>query len=79
MNSEGIGVPVIVRSPCKLSAKPNSKAAKTAPNGLHLPKIKAASAMKPAPAVISLPNAPTAPTVKYAPPRPATKPAKIMN
>ena len=48
---------------CKLFAKPNKSAAKRAPIGLHLPKIRAARAMKPAPAVISLPNAPTEPTV----------------
>ena len=77
MNSLGIGVPVIERTPCKLSAKPKSNAAITAPTGLQRPKINAAKAMKPFPAVISLPNAPTAPTVKYAPPSPATNPAKI--
>ncbi|CAB4758875.1 unannotated protein [freshwater metagenome] len=63
MNSDGIETPIIVNVLCKLSAKPNNKAANTAPIGLHLPKIRAASAIKPAPAVISLPNAPTEPTV----------------
>ena len=33
INSDGIGVPVIVRSPCKLSAKPKMRAAATAPSG----------------------------------------------
>ncbi len=63
--------------PCKLSAKPKRSAAITAPSGLQRPKISAASAIKPFPAVISFPNAPTAPTVKYAPPIPATNPAMI--
>ena len=75
MNSDGIGVPVIVSSPCKLSAKPKMSAAATAPSGLHRPKMTAANAINPLPAVISLLNAPSAPKVKNAPPRPATAPA----
>ena len=75
MNSDGIGVPVIVSSPCKLSAKPKMSAAATAPSGLQRPKISAASAIKPLPAVISLLKDPTAPSVKNAPPSPATAPA----
>ena len=63
INSDGIETPMIVSVLCKLSAKPKRSAAKTAPIGLHLPKISAASAIKPAPAVISFPNAPTDPTV----------------
>ena len=43
--------------------------------GSQRPKITAASAMKPAPAVISLPKPGADTSVKYAPPRPATAPA----
>ena len=77
INSEGIGVPIIVSNPWRLSAKPKIKAAATAPMGLQRPKISAAKAIKPLPAVISLLKDPTAPKVKKAPPRPAMAPAKI--
>ena len=60
---------------CRYDANPNSSAARVARIGSQRPKMTAASAMKPAPFVISLPNAPTEPSVKYAPPRPATAPA----
>ena len=60
---------------CRFVAKPNSSAASVALIGSHRPKITAASAMKPAPAVISLLNAIPTPSVKYAPPMPAIAPA----
>ena len=64
MNSDGIETPIIERVEPKLSEKPKSSAAATAPIGRYLPKINAAKAMKPAPDVISLPNEPTEPIVK---------------
>ena len=60
---------------CRLVANPNRSAASVARIGSQRPKITAASAMKPAPAVISLLNAPTEPRVKNAPPTPAIAPA----
>src|SRR5699024_10920830 len=53
----GHGVPIVDRVLPRFRAKPNRSAAKTAPSGFHLPRIIAASAMKPCPADISLPNA----------------------
>ena len=41
---------------------PNSRHAHSAPHGFHLPKIIAASAMKPRPLVMLLLNDPTKPT-----------------
>ena len=76
MNSEGIDTPMIERFPCKLVVKPKNKAAVTAPLGVHLPKIKHARAIKPAPAVISLVKLPTATSLKYDQPIPATRPAR---
>jgi len=77
MNSDGIDTPIIERFPCKLFAKPKKRAATIAPLGVHLPNIKQARAIKPAPAVMFCENGPTAPTVKYAPPVPATNPASM--
>ena len=68
MNSLGTGDPMSSARSAGSIAKPNSRAARVARIGSHRPKITAASAMKPAPAVISLVNAPTEPRVKNAPP-----------
>ena len=75
MNSLGTGEPMMLSTFCRLLAKPKSSAARVALIGSQRPKITAARAMKPAPAVISLLKAPTEPSVKYAPPRPAIAPA----
>ena len=48
------------------------------PSGLQRPRIIAASAMKPLPAVISLPKASPEAMVKNAPPRPATAPPRTV-
>src|SRR5438105_5758509 len=56
------------------SATPNSNAAPHAPNGVHLPKIIAARAMKPRPLVMSGSKCGTDSRVKYAPPSPASAP-----
>ena len=57
--------------------KPNRSAAPNAPNGRQLPKIIAASAMKPRPAVMfSLNVPPTKPTERYAPPSAASIPER---
>src|SRR2546422_6345981 len=58
------------------SATPNSSAAPHAPNGVHLPKIIAASAMNPRPLVISRSKWGTDSSVKYAPPSPASAPPR---
>ena len=75
MNSLGIGVLRIVSRFCRLVAKPNRSAASAARIGSHRPKMTAARAMKPRPAVMSLPNWGTETSVKYAPPIPAMAPA----
>ena len=76
MNSLGTGEPMTLSTFCRFVAKPNSSAARVARIGSQRPKITAASAMKPAPAVISLLNATPEPRVKNAPPRPAIAPAR---
>ena len=47
------------------------------PSGLHLPKITAASAMKPRPLVMFSLNAPPKPNERYAPPSAASMPETI--
>src|SRR5690606_27627777 len=74
ISSLGIGKPIMPSTLCRLSANPISSAAKTAPIGVHRPMIIAASAMKPAPAVISLLKMPCWASVKNAPPKPAMAP-----
>ena len=64
MNSLGTGDPIVDSTLCRLVAKPNSRAARVARIGSQRPKITAARAMNPAPAVISLLNPPTDPRVK---------------
>src|SRR5262249_27957727 len=55
--------------------KPNSNAAANVPNGRQAPKISAARAMKPRPAVMLSVNAPPPkPIERYAPPSPARIP-----
>src|SRR5687767_14757686 len=54
VNSLGTGAAITERVFCRFDAKPNSSAARVALIGSHWPKITAARAMKPAPAVISL-------------------------
>src|SRR5215470_16371856 len=58
----------------RASVKPNSRAARVAPSGVHRPKIIAARAMYPSPEDMSLLNVPTDPIVRYAPPIPAPQP-----
>ena len=56
MNWLGTGDPITENTPCRFVANPNSSAASVARIGSHLPKMSAASAMYPAPPVISRPN-----------------------
>ncbi|CAH0327685.1 hypothetical protein SRABI128_06358 [Microbacterium sp. Bi128] len=73
----GTGVPMIVTMLCRLSAKPNSSAAKNAPIGFQRPRIMAARAMKPRPPEISLVKLSIATRVKNDPPIPATAPPSV--
>src|SRR5215207_10447904 len=57
--------------------KPNSSAPASAPNGRQLPKITAARAMKPRPAVISSLNEPNRPIDRYTPPTAASAPEAV--
>ena len=59
--------------------KPNRHAAPKAPNGFHLPKMSAASAMKPRPAVMFSLKDPTKPTARYAPPSAASTPESVTD
>jgi hypothetical protein len=52
MNVDGIDGALIDIVTCIADAKPNSRAAATAPRGLQRPKIRAASAMNPCPEVM---------------------------
>ncbi len=45
MNSLGTGEPITDSTPCRLDAKPKSRAASVARIGSHLPKMTAARAM----------------------------------
>jgi hypothetical protein len=78
MNWLGTGEPIADSTPCRFVAKPKSSAAMVARIGSHLPKMTAASAMKPAPPVISRLKPATETRLKYAPPRPAIAPASRM-
>ena len=77
MNWLGTGVPMMVTMLCRLSAKPNSSAAKKAPIGFQRPKIMAARAIKPGPPEISLVKLSIATRVKNEPPMPATAPPRV--
>src|SRR4051812_4622311 len=57
--------------------KPKSSAAKNAPNGRHLPKMSAASAMKPRPAVMFSVNELTKPSDRNTPPSAASAPEAV--
>jgi hypothetical protein len=76
-NWDGMGTFRIARMLCSASANPNTSAAANAPTGFQRPKIMAASAMNPRPAVMFLSNPPVDPSVKYAPPSPAMRPPRI--
>ena len=56
--------------------KPNRRQAAAAPNGRQLPKITAASAMNPRPAVMFSLNELTKPIERYAPPQAASMPER---
>src|SRR5689334_25030799 len=80
MNCTGISSPEgNLKTPCiwieTASVKPNNKHASNVGTGFHLPKINAASAMKPRPAVMFLVNNDDCPIERYAPPMPASMPA----
>ena len=62
---------------CKASVSPKSKHASSAPLGLHLPKIKAAKAMKPRPEVIIGEYEDAKNKLKLAQPHAAMPPDKI--
>ena len=63
MNWLGTGAPTMLSAPSRFDAKPKRSAAIAALTGSHLPKITAARAMYPAPAVMPLPKAETDTTV----------------
>src|SRR5690625_764024 len=70
-----IGVSTIDKVRCSDVVKANRKAAPVAPSGVQRPKITAARAMNPRPAVMSELKAPTAPMLIAAPAKPAIAPA----
>src|SRR5215213_10813490 len=80
MNCTGISSPDgNLKTPCiwieTASVNPNKRHASSVCTGRHLPKINAARAMKPRPAVIFLVNNDDWPIERYAPPIPARMPA----
>ena len=60
----GTELPATLRYVASFCAKPKNSAAPSAPNGVQRPKISAARAMKPAPAVMFLLKLPVATSVK---------------
>src|SRR5690349_7522398 len=80
MNCTGISSPDgNLNTPCiwieTASVNPNKRHASKVCTGRHLPKINAASAMKPRPEVMFLVNNDDCPIERYAPPMPASTPA----
>src|SRR5437764_1375433 len=76
-------VEIEVEYACRLTPRalenPNSRQAAAAPNGRQPPKIRAASAMNPRPAVMFSVNALPNPIERYAPPAPARMPDTITD
>ena len=61
------------------SENPNTNAAPNAPIGFQAPKMTAARAMKPRPALIPSWKLPALDRLRYEPARPARAPAKIID
>ena len=72
----GTSTPRIASSVWVAPAKPNTSAAPRRADGCHAPKIIAARAMKPLPAVISMPKLPATASDRYEPAEPGDQPGE---